>query len=402
MDAPQLSSPAPSLHAQRGLHKEYLPTSRPAWGLPRAIPPADARLALLPTCGCTALSPGPWKATTFLIFRLWPSPFPSPALVLRPIRPQKGTPPPQVLSAQQPRELGSGSAPVALPLWHRPGRPVSGQPGPLSASHTSSPATPPGSFPPSKSLQNLTTVTRSAAATLHGRLTLTAFHSSEKHNHTVVCRALCSLVPAGSLQCPLLLPSLLSFSLMGLCAACGTRQGCSHLAVFMLHTRCEKLFPAHFLFVHRAPFQEDFPAPPQQVHPHSLLYFLRAFITLDSLYIADFTIRQVTGRQSSCLLGSSLCPASRTVPGAQLAATPRTLRPTASSRGTLAERQGWDGLPLSPAPAGLLCPSHLAELDLHEDVVLPPAAPLCAPGVLGPIGARAAGRGPLGACEADS
>lgn len=101
-----------------------------------------------------------------------------------------------------------------------------GQPGPLSASHTSSPATPPVSFPPSKSLQNLTTVTRSAAATLHGhRLMLTAFHSSEKHNHTVVCRALCSLVPAGSLQCPLLLPSLLRFSLMGLRVARGHARG---------------------------------------------------------------------------------------------------------------------------------------------------------------------------------
>lgn len=63
---------------------------------------------------------------------------------------------------------------------------------------------------------------------------------------------------------------------------------------------------------------------------------------------------------------------------------------------------GWDGLPLFPTPAGLR-PTHLAELDLHEDVVLPPAAPLCTPGVLGPgVGARATGRGPPGACEADS
>lgn len=45
---------------------------------------------------------------------------------------------------------------------------------------------------------------------------------------------------------------------------------------------------------------------------------------------------------------------------------------------------------------------HLAELDLHEDVVLPATAPLRTPGVLGPVGAGAARRGAPGACEACS
>lgn len=71
----------------------------------------------------------------------------------------------------------------------------------------------------------------------------------------------------------------------------------------------------------------------------------------------------------------------------------------------LAKQQEWEGLLLSPTPAGLLhpvSPAHLAELDLHEDMVLPPAASLCTPGVLGPVGARAAGRGAPGAREANS
>lgn len=68
----------------------------------------------------------------------------------------------------------------------------------------------------------------------------------------------------------------------------------------------------------------------------------------------------------------------------------------------LAERQGCDGLLLAATPDGLLCPTHLAELDLHEDVVLSPTAPLCTPGVLGSVGARAAGRGPPVTCEANS
>lgn len=49
-----------------------------------------------------------------------------------------------------------------------------------------------------------------------------------------------------------------------------------------------------------------------------------------------------------------------------------------------------------------MSPAHLAELDLHEDMVLPPTASLCTPGILGPVGARAAGRGPPGAREANS
>lgn len=70
----------------------------------------------------------------------------------------------------------------------------------LSTSRTFSPAAPPVFFPPSKPLQNLTTVSCSAAATLHGHhLMLTVSHSSENPNHTVVCRALGSLVPVGCL-----------------------------------------------------------------------------------------------------------------------------------------------------------------------------------------------------------
>lgn len=68
----------------------------------------------------------------------------------------------------------------------------------------------------------------------------------------------------------------------------------------------------------------------------------------------------------------------------------------------LAEWQGCDGLLLAATPDGLLCPTHLAELDLHEDVVLSPTAPLCTPGVLGSVGAGAAGRGPPVAREANS
>lgn len=51
----------------------------------------------------------------------------------------------------------------------------------------------------------------------------------------------------------------------------------------------------------------------------------------------------------------------------------------------------------APSPA-----AHLAELDLHEDVVLPPTAPLHTPGVLGSVGAEASGRGAPGAHEANS
>lgn len=67
---------------------------------------------------------------------------------------------------------------------------------------------------------------------------------------------------------------------------------------------------------------------------------------------------------------------------------------------------GRDGMacccPLPSQPLAPQAPAHLAELDLHEDLVLPPAAPLHAPGVLGPVGARAARRGAPGACEANS
>lgn len=58
-----------------------------------------------------------------------------------------------------------------------------------------------------------------------------------------------------------------------------------------------------------------------------------------------------------------------------------------------------------PRPGGFLYaepPAYLAELDLHEDVVLPPTAPLHTPRVLGPVGAGAAGRGAPGAHEAAS
>lgn len=58
-----------------------------------------------------------------------------------------------------------------------------------------------------------------------------------------------------------------------------------------------------------------------------------------------------------------------------------------------------------PHPGGFLHsepPAHLAELDLHEDLVLPPTAPLCTPRVLGPVGARATRRRALRAHEAAS
>lgn len=70
--------------------------------------------------------------------------------------------------------------------------------------------------------------------------------------------------------------------------------------------------------------------------------------------------------------------------------------------GWLGARDGMAGL--SPIQVAFYTepPAHLAELDLHEDMVLPPTAPLRTPGVLGPVGTGAAGRGAPRAHEAAS
>lgn len=190
-------------------------------------------------------------------------PAPCPALAPCPVRPQKGIP--RVLLAQQ---LGAGKWVCAGSLTQyvtsTPPLPFLRSAWPaLSTSRTISPAAPPVFFPPSKPLQNLTTVACSAAATLHGHhLMLTVSHSSENPNHTVVCRALGSLVPVGCLAvCPTApLPAQFQSRPPPCCP--GSCQGCSQLAAFVLHPLPEKLFPVHFIFVQRAPSREDVPARP--------------------------------------------------------------------------------------------------------------------------------------------
>lgn len=151
----------------------------------------------------------------------------------------------------------------------------------------------------------------------------------------------------------------------------------------------------------RARFHEDPPAPPCSLS--------RALITFDRLGLSYSLHYGASDRRPG--LCPSPYPASRTAPGMQHSGhsinTGAGAQPgaTASSRGVKHWLNGRDKRPLSPALAGLLqpkSPAHLAELDLHEDMVLSPTAPLRPPGVLRPVGARRAGRGAPGGREADS
>lgn len=47
---------------------------------------------------------------------------------------------------------------------------------------------------------------------------------------------------------------------------------------------------------------------------------------------------------------------------------------------------------VSPPTPGPRSATHFAELDFHEDLVLPSNATLGTPGILGPVGTRGAGR----------
>lgn len=135
----------------------------------------------------------------------------------------------------------------SLSTWHRCHlRHFSGPPGPLCLPHAH-PAAPPVFFPPAKPLQTQTPVTCSAAVALYGHRPMpTVSPSSENPNHTVVCRALSSLVPVGSLAVSPMapLPAQLQSHRPPCCPE--TCQGCSRLAAFMLHPLPEKLFLIHF------------------------------------------------------------------------------------------------------------------------------------------------------------
>lgn len=152
-------------------------------------------------------------------------------------------------------------------------------PGRLAQHAAPPPATAQGSLagatarvpPTPKPLQNLTTVARSAAATLHGHcLTPPASQSSEKQSHALVCRALRSLVPAGALAVS---PAPLSAQPQSHWPPCcpWNTPGGSRLAAFSLPPPPENLLPAHLLFAQRASFHEDFPVPPSTSRLSSLL-----------------------------------------------------------------------------------------------------------------------------------
>lgn len=98
-----------------------------------------------------------------------------------------------------------------------------------------------------QNLSRLRPVTCSAAVALYGHRPMpTVSPSSENPNHTVVCRALSSLVPVGSLAVSPMapLPAQLQSHRPPCCPE--TCQGCSRLAAFMLHPLPEKLFLIHF------------------------------------------------------------------------------------------------------------------------------------------------------------